>query len=150
MSECKLTAEIIRLSRATNWAAAKLEWSLVEVYESDEPDTCLCGHFPIIEICVIRNKRNGNETIVGNVCVNKFLGLPSDNIFRSVKRIAKDNTKSLSLDAIDHAYAKKWITDWERDFSLDTRGKRKMSENQIAKRVEINRKVMLRMRKSQK
>lgn len=150
MSEYKLTAEIIRLSMAANWAAAKSEWSLVEVYESDEPDTCLCGHFPIIEICMIANKRNGNKATVGNVCVNKFLGLPSDNIFRSVKRIAKDNTKSLSLDAIDHAYAKKWITDWERDFSLDTRGKRNMSERQIAKRIQINNKVMFRMRKTQK
>jgi len=150
MSEYKLTTEIIRLSSATNWAAAKSEWSLLEVYESVEPDTCLCGHFPIIEICVIANKRNGNKAIVGNVCVNKFLGLPSDNIFRSVKRVAKDNTKSLSVEAINHAHAKNWINDWERGFSLDTRGKRNMSEKQTQKRMQINKKVMFRMRKSQK
>jgi len=150
MSEYKLTAEIIRLSSTTNWATARSEWSLLEVYESVEPDTCLCGHFPIIEICVIANKRNGNKAIVGNVCVNKFLGLPSDNIFRSVKRVAKDNAKSLSVEAINHAHAKNWINNWERGFSLDTRRKRNMSEKQIAKRVQINKKVMLRMRKTQK
>lgn len=150
MSEYKLTSEILRLSVATHWVAAKSEWSLVEVYESEEPDECLCGHFPIIEICVIQNKRNRNEAIVGNVCVNKFLGFPSDNIFRSVKRIAKDNTKSLSEDAINHAHAKNWINDWEKAFSLDTKGKRNMSEKQVAKRIQINEKVLFRMRKTKK
>lgn len=150
MSEYKLTAEILRLSNAANWAAAKSEWSLAEVYESEEPDQCLCGHFPIIEICVIWNKRNGNKAIVGNVCVSKFLDLPSDNIFRSLKRIAKDDTLSLSVDAINHAHAKNWMNDWEKIFSLDTRRKRNMTQKQMEKRIQINEKVLIRMQKTKK
>ena len=55
MSEYKLAKEIIALSKASNWDQAKLEWSLESIYKEDEPDTCLCGHFPIIEI-LLRQK----------------------------------------------------------------------------------------------
>jgi len=147
MSEYKLTEEIIQLSEATIWSAAKLEWSLIDVYNSYEPDTCLCGHFPINEICTIKNRLNGKMATVGNSCVNKFLGLPSNKIFQSIKRIAKDNTKSLNADTINYAHAKNWITDWERDFSLDTKGKRKLSEKQEGKRIQINKKVIIKMQR---
>jgi hypothetical protein len=87
MSEYQLTKEIVARSDAKVWDAAKLEWALEEVYESEEPDTCLCGHFPIIEICVLRNRVNKNTAIVGNCCVKKFIGLPSDRIFQAAKRV---------------------------------------------------------------
>ncbi|WP_260923189.1 hypothetical protein [Novosphingobium sp. 9] len=38
------------LSRATDWEVAKKEWRLVEISEADEPETCLCGYFPIVEL----------------------------------------------------------------------------------------------------
>lgn len=148
MSEYKLTKEIIRLSEAASWGAAKLEWSLIDVYNSHEPDTCLCGHSPINEICTIKNRLNGKIATVGNSCVNKFLGLPSNKIFQAIRRVAKDNTKSLNVDAINYAHAKNWITDWERGFYLDTKGKRKLSEKQKAKRMEINERVTLKMQRS--
>ena len=43
----QLKTEILERSRAKDWDAAKAEWRLVDVYEADEPDTCLCGHHPI-------------------------------------------------------------------------------------------------------
>lgn len=78
MAEFQLTREILERSTATTWDAAKLEWTLHEVFESEEPETCLCGHYPIIENCVLRNKTNGAFATVGNCCVKKFIGLPSD------------------------------------------------------------------------
>jgi len=119
MSEYQLTQGIIKLSEAKLWDAAKLEWRLDEVYEAEDPDTCLCGHFPIIEICVLSNRINGNSTIVGNCCVKKFIGLPSDKIFQAVKRVSKDNEKSLNAEAIQYAFEKSWINDWEKDFYID-------------------------------
>jgi hypothetical protein len=83
MSEFKLTEEIINRSQSKVWDMAKLEWSLHKIYEADEPETCLCGHFPIIEICTLRNKLNGQFATVGNCCVKKFIGLPSDLIFQA-------------------------------------------------------------------
>ena len=142
MTEYKLSQEIINLSDADCWDLAKLEWELEDVYREDEPDTCLCGRFPINEICVLRNKRNNNQTIVGNVCVKKFLGLPSDKIFQAIHRISEDDDKALNAEAIDHARKKGWINDWEKKFYIDTWRKRKLTRKQHVKRLEINKKVL--------
>jgi hypothetical protein len=84
MSQYELASKIIALRVADTWDQAKIEWSLFDVFKEVEPDTCLCGHYPIIENCVLRNRENRNRAIVGNVCVKKFLGLPSDKIFQGV------------------------------------------------------------------
>lgn len=142
MSEYKLAAAIVALSAGRTWDEAKLEWQLDEVYNQDEPDTCLCGHFPIVEICVLRNSCNGNTAEVGNVCVKKFLGLPSDRIFNAIARVAGDIERALNAEAVDHAHRRRWINDWEREFYFDTMRKRNLSEKQFAKRVQINRLVL--------
>jgi len=96
MPQFKLTSEIIKRSVAQTWDKAKLEWSLLEVYEAEEPETCLCGHYPIIELCVLQNGKNGARATVGKCCVKRFVGLPSDKIFEGVKRVRKDTSKSLN------------------------------------------------------
>lgn len=142
MSEYRLTQEIIHRSQAKTWDEAKLEWQLVEVYQQEEPDTCLCGHFPINEICVLRNKRNQHTIEVGNICVKKFLGLPSEKIFQALRRIAKDESKALNAEAIQHAYERGWINDWEKQFYFDTMRKRRLSDKQLAMRKQINHLVL--------
>lgn len=147
MSEYKLASAIIALSDAENWDAAKLEWALQEVYEAGEPETCLCGHFPIIELCILKNKRNGNHATVGNCCVKKFVGLPSDKIFRAVKRVRKDTSKSLNAEAIKHAFNRGWITEWERDFYFNIMRKRILTAKQASKKQQINELVLQRMKR---
>jgi len=147
MSEYRLTKEIIERSEAENWDQAKLEWRLAEVYEADEPETCLCGHFPIVELCVLRNKLNVGMATVGNCCVKKFLGLPSDLIFQAVKRVRADNDKSLNGESIEHAFGKGWINQWERNFYFDVMRKRKLSDRQAATKRSINLKMMRNMRR---
>jgi hypothetical protein len=148
MSEYKLTEEIIRLSQSKIWDTAKLEWGLNQIYEADEPETCLCGHFPIIEICVLKNRLNAQLATVGNCCVKKFIGLPSDLIFQAVKRVRKDNQKSLNTEAIQHAYEKGWINEWEYKFSIDTMRKRKLSDKQLETRMKVNKKMLSNMRRT--
>lgn len=123
---------------------------MAEIYYQEEPDTCLCGHFPINEICVLRNKRNNITTEVGNICVKKFLGLPSELIFQALRRIAKDETRALNTEAIDHAFRKGWINNWEKKFYFDTMRKRNLSNKQWAKRIEVNRQVLKRTRRVKK
>lgn len=148
MSEYKLTQEIIQLSQSKVWDIAKLEWVLSEIYEADEPETCLCGHFPIIEICILQNKANGQFATVGNCCVKKFMGLPSDMIFQAVKRVRKDKEKSLNAEAIQYAYDKRWINEWEYKFSIDTMRKRILSAKQIQNRLIVNNKMLNNMKRS--
>lgn len=144
--EYKLSQEIVARSVADNWESAKLEWELEDIYHEEEPDTCLCSHFPINELCYLRNTKNGNGALVGNVCVKKFLGLPSDKIFDAINRIAKDTGKALNAEAIKHAFKKKWITDWEHNFYLETWRKRELTARQSAKRAQINERVLKKIR----
>lgn len=148
MSEYKLTKEIISRSQSKVWDLAKLEWVLHEIYEADEPETCLCGHFPIIEICNLRNKFNEQFATVGNCCVKKFIGLPSDLIFQAVKRVRKDNQKSLNAESLQYAFEKGWINDWERQFSIDTMRKRNLTPKQLATRQKVNEKMLNNMKRN--
>lgn len=148
MSEYKLTKGIIELSKSNKWDIAKLEWDLNKIYQADEPETCLCGHHPIIEICILINKFNNNLATVGNCCVKKFIGLPSDKIFQAVKRIGKDEQKSLNAEAIQYGKNKKWLNNWEYDFYMDIMRKRKLSPKQLQKKIQINKKFITNMKKN--
>jgi hypothetical protein len=148
----RLAEEIIALSVANTWAEAKREWALVEVYFADEPRRCLCSHYPIIECCVIRNRLNGNEVIVGNCCVKRFRGLPSAKVFEALKRVIKDRGAALNQAAVEYAHDRGWLSDGERDFYLNTirpsyrlKG---LSPKQLATRVKINERVLARLRAS--
>lgn len=138
MSEFKLAGEIIARSSGANWDEARLEWALDEVYESSEPETCLCGHNPIIELCILRNRINGGFATVGNCCVKKFIGLPSDLIFQAGKRVSADAGRSLNAEAIAHAFEKGWIDAWDRDFYMNVMRKRRLSSKQRAQKERIN------------
>jgi hypothetical protein len=58
MSEYKLTEEILKRSQSNVWDMAKLEWKLNEIYEAEEPETCLCGHFPIGKYTIMFDRWN--------------------------------------------------------------------------------------------
>lgn len=148
MTEYKLTEEILKRSQSNIWDTAKLEWKLNEIYEAEQPETCLCGHYPIVEICILQNKLNSNFATVGNCCVKKFIGLPSDLIFQAVKRVRKDNQKPLNIEAVEYAYSKGWINQWEYDFTIDTMRKRKLSAKQLQTRININNKMLANMKRS--
>lgn len=145
MSEYKLTEEIIKLSVADRWDQAKLEWTLQDVYFGEEPSTCLCGHTPIIEICTLKNIKNANIAEVGNCCVKKFIGLPSDKIFQAIKRIKNDAERALNAEAVDYFHSKGILDIWEYNFYFDTLRKRNLSDKQLIARVKINKKVLLRI-----
>jgi len=141
-SQEKLKKEILDLSDGQTWSEALREWNLEAVFWEDDPETCLCGKFPIKELCYLRNRVNGYRALVGNVCVKRFMGLPSGKIFDSLKRVATDEERALNEETVEHAHDKGWITDWEHGFYMGTWRKRTLSERQLAKRVEINRRVM--------
>lgn len=147
MSEYRLIGEIISLSQSSSWEEAKQEWQLSDVYQAEEAETCLCGHYPIIELCILRNRHNDRDAIVGNCCVKKFIGLPSDLIFQAVKRIRSDNEKSLNSEALTHAINKGWINKWEHDFYHNIMRKRLLSQKQMTAKRNINLKFINNMRR---
>jgi len=138
----QLKKEILALSRAKDWEAAKSEWRLADVSEADEPETCLCGHFPIIELCLIKNGVTRNTTTVGNVCVKRFLGLRSDLVFASIKRIRKEPEKGINAHTASLFFQRGILNQWEYDFCQDTFKKRVLTDKQLAKRLNINQKIL--------
>jgi hypothetical protein len=146
MAQSKLTTEILKLSKSQDWEAAKLEWHLEQVYMAESPETCLCGHFPIIEICTIANARTLHTATVGNCCVTKFIGLPSKRIFDGLKRVRKDVQSALNEDAITYSRSKGWISSWEYGFLVSTMRKRNLSGKQRQFRESINSKILARLK----
>lgn len=138
----QLKEAILTLSSASDWEAARKEWSLVDISEADEPQTCQCGHFPIVEICTIANRVTKHRAEIGNRCVKRFLGLRSDLIFAAIKRIRKDIEKSLNADAIVFFYERGFFNAWEYGFLNDTMNKRSLSGPQMATRLKLNHKVL--------
>lgn len=146
-----LKTHILAMSEADHWNAALEEWKLeyVEVPEEGEerePEHCPCGHYPIIELCWLRNQQNGRSTFVGNVCVKKFMGIDAGTVADGLKRIAADTSKALNVAATKYAHERGWINNWERGFCLDTARKRKLSGRQLDKRIQINETVMAKTR----
>jgi hypothetical protein len=143
----QLKIAILALSRATDWEIAKKEWRLVEISEADEAETCLCGHYPIIELCTIANATTGTSVDVGNVCVKRFLGFRSDLIFQSLKRVRADRDKAIGPDATAFFHERGVINDWEYQFQQSTMRKRDLSERQLFSRRKINEKVLASVRR---
>ncbi|QQR61051.1 hypothetical protein IPH19_01125 [Candidatus Uhrbacteria bacterium] len=146
MSEYRLITELLKLSQSQKWAEAQQEWDLDNVVRADEPETCMCGHFPIIEICLIRNIKTSSVARVGNCCVKKFID-KSDKIFRSIAKVKKDIDKSFNKETIEFAYNKSWINQWERDFYFDIQRKRVLSDKQTKKKVALNQKIVNKLSK---
>ena len=103
-------------------------------------------------ITVVDAKRRvvlvGTGATVGNCCVKKFIGLPSDKIFQAVKRVRKDSSESLNAEAIAYAFEKGWINEWERDFYSDIMRKRKLSQKQARKKEQVNERIAQRMQRA--
>lgn len=148
-NEYKLIQEIIDLSESKNYFQAFQEWDLIEVYnidaKHDDPLTCLCGHYPIYEICHIQNKLNGNKAIVGNVCINKFFETDADFIFKCVKRLKQDISKSMNQSMLDYALKKGYTLHWEYTFYCKRIHKRNLNEAEVRLKIKINTKVLKQM-----
>jgi hypothetical protein len=137
----RLKEHILPLSEARTFPKARLEWTLIGVEVSDEPDHCPCGQ-EIKEHCYIRNQLNQNTTYVGNVCINRFIGIETGNLFQGLKRIAQDDTANPNADLINHAFKLGYIFENEYSFLMSTRLKRNLSEKQLAWKQKINRRII--------
>jgi hypothetical protein len=137
-----LKAHILSLSVSQRFDIARAEWSLVAVEISEEFDQCPCGQ-EIKEHCYIRNRLNGNETYVGNVCINRFIQIDTGNLFDGLKRITKDLAANANSDLIEHAYRMGYLYgEKEYTFLKQTMRKRNLSDAQIAWKVKINRRIV--------
>ena len=142
MSFDNLQAGILSLSNGSDWAEAVAEWEFIGIHFNDNLQTCLCGHYPIREVCRLANRETENEVEVGNCCVNRFTGLKSNKLFDALKRVSADIHASFNIDSIRLAKRAGFIFKWERNFYSDIWRKRKLSPKQLAIKERINRKML--------
>lgn len=142
-NEFQLMQRIVEMSQADDFQQAKQEWILVRIYKQDDGQ-CLCGHSPILNHCVLKNKFNGNETVVGSSCVQKFIGIQTDKLFASYTMIVKDLQAYLGMEFIEYLHEHGVINDWEYEFLKSTFRKKFewLSDKQKDKRIQINKKVI--------
>ena len=152
LSQHKLITALLALSQSDVWREAQLEWEFATIYQGQGDDSCLCGHTPIIELCKLRNKLNANTAIVGNCCVKRFFNIQTDLIFDAVKRIERDPTRSVNLRTLNQAVSEAWITRWEYDFYKQIHKKqyRKLSPKRAAIKIEVNHKILRRIRNNRR
>lgn len=136
----RLRAHILPLSHARRFDEARLEWELVGVEISEEFDRCPCGQ-PIKEHCYITNSVTARSTFVGNVCINRFIGIDTGNLFQGLKRIAADPYANANWDVIEHGLKLGFIYESERTFLIETRLKRALSQKQREWKRKINRRI---------
>ena len=86
--------------------------------------------------------RTGKKTYVGNVCINRFIGIDTGNLFDGLRRIAEDDTANANEDVIEYANERGFLFDKEYDFLMSSRRKRKLSQKQIAWKQKINRRII--------
>lgn len=137
----RLQNHILPLSRASSFEAARTEWVLEFVEVSEEFDSCPCGQ-EIKEHCYIRNTLTGLQTYVGNVCVNRFIGIDTGNLFDGLRRIRDDPRANANLAVIAYAENKGFLFDKEPAFLRSTVKKRKLSEAQKMWKEKINRRIL--------
>lgn len=135
----KLVNHILLLSEADSFEEALQEWKLVDVSISE--DKCPCGQ-DIKERCHIKNIKNGNITFVGNVCINRFMGVETGRLFDGFKRIQQDDTANANKDLIEYAYKAGHIFNSEYKFLMETKNKRKLSPKQLAWKQKINQRIL--------
>ncbi len=140
----RLKAHILPLSRSKSFEVARTEWNLMHVEISDEFDSCPCGQ-TIKEHCYIQNRLTGHRTYVGNVCINRFMGIDTGSLFDGLKRIASDPKSNANEAVVEYARKAGFLySDKEYDFLTSTRRKRLLSAAQLAWKGKINRRILQR------
>src|SRR5882757_6218198 len=121
----QLRAHILGLSQARNFDHARRECDLVAIEITEEFDHCPCGQ-QIKEHCYIRNRLNGNGTYVGNICINRFMGIDTGTLFDGLKRIAQNANANANEAVIEYARNSGYLHEKEYDFLMHTRLKRNL------------------------
>lgn len=76
------------------------------------------------------------------MCVNRFIGIDTGNLFAGLRRIIDDDSANANEDLIIHAYQFGYIYESEYKFLMQTRRKRILSAKQIEWKRKINRRIV--------
>lgn len=149
MNQFKLFDKIRELSQADSWGQGMGEWDAVAVYYTTRPERRICGKFPIHRICVLENRLNSNNRILGIDCVNKFCTLPWKKIIGGMSRLRKAPKRAMSYLTLVYARSYDWINRREFEAYAKMIRKRRLTPGEKEQRREINCRVLDCIRESE-
>lgn len=141
---------VIYSSESNTWKSAAREWEIIG-YERVENDTCICGKEEIKDVYRIRNRLNGNELYpIGSSCVDKFeskeMTKDTDKFKKIYNKISSGKSKLkqsvnkgesikftarlFSEELINYLNKKEILSDRDRQFLLNMRGRRSRNSEQ--------------------
>lgn len=137
-----LKAHLLPMSESDEFEVARHEWRFTHVEWDDDLTHCPCS-VPIKEMCFITNERTGHETYVGNVCINRFLGIDLHLLIDGLRKIEKDPEAGPNLAVIEYAIEHDFLQgDNEARFLWSMYNKKKRSVKQKAWLKKINWRIM--------
>lgn len=137
-------------SESKDWEILKKEWflSYIRVAKS-EPKTCACGHYPIKNLCFIKNKINNNIVLVGNCCVKKFMNnIQSSNYFIALNKLKKDIKSSIPILLLAELHDNNFINKDDFDFYRKIIRERRLIKFEEEFKIAINKKILENLLKS--
>jgi hypothetical protein len=134
---------LLEFSNATRWEDAKFEWHLVDIrfVDREYAETCACGHYPICEVCKIKNEVTQIVIEVGNCCINQVS--PEFDDLRRIFPARRDGRINPAI--FDYAKKRNIINDWESRFLTDKWNRRRLSTKQSNKFKDIRFKLYSRI-----
>jgi len=141
MEKWTLSDRVVEKSIADNWDEARLEWDLINVLMlENEYESCECGHYTIKEVCTIYNNNTKEQLDIGNCCIKKFEREEMDvtDLIRCMKNIYGDESKSLNKEALKYCFEHKIINRAQYKYYIEIWRKRKLTESQLERKIEIN------------
>jgi hypothetical protein len=141
-----LIQSLLSMGHARDWETARLEWSFYDAYLQPTYTNCLCGH-GIKERCVLRNSHTEHRAIVGNCCVKEFMheicnDFSTDAVFASIRRVKKSPGKTVHKHLVKLAKERKRITSRAESWYSRCRGKRTLTETEVAYRIILNARIL--------
>ena len=137
-----LKIKILQASYSKDWDIARKEWEVLEVYISETPRKCLCGHFPIRRICELVNRVTGSIETVGSCCVTNFLDFKPELLYNSLQRIKEKPAVMLKNELIELAYRVKIISALEYGTYRKLRGRKGINEQGKALIAAVNSRIL--------
>lgn len=142
-----LADTLLALSDADDWSDAASEWRTDRAYTvpPDHPmRRCACGHSPIRNVFVLKNRVTGERAEVGCVCVRKFLpGAAPVDPFAVLERVRQNCQAAIRPEEVDTLVQLGWVLPKDAGFVRNT-GKRqfgRLSPGQQQWRLDVNRRL---------
>jgi len=135
----KLIQAILKKSISKDWGEARKEWYVDFI--DQKPTHCPCGH-PIVNRCHLVNNKNNEKMYVGNVCVKNFVGIDMSSAFSGLNRLKEDITANANASLLECLKNKDIFKEYEFDFLMKMKNKRKFTEKQIRWKTSLNKKIL--------